>query len=173
MTSPARNAEVHRITPNITLLSALREAVVTMLAAVGTLLCTLAIAKGPGPAVLAVVLCIALSRSQLDRDWRHRIEAAITLPLVGVAAIGVGFLLLHVPWLGAAVFVAGMFLSIWLRRFGPDAQRAGSLIALPFVTLLVTPRIGAAESGAIPALLLPIVIALLALLWVSVLHALA
>lgn len=164
---------VHIAASNITLLSALREAVVTMLAAIGTLLCTLTIAKGPGPAVLAVVLCLALSRSQLDRDWRHRIEAAITLPLVGVAAIGVGFLLLHVPWLGAAAFVAGMFLSIWLRRFGPNAQRAGSLIALPFVTLLVTPHIGAAESGAIPALLLPIVIALLALLWVSVLHALA
>jgi len=32
-----------------------------------------------------------------------------------------------------------MFLSIWLRRFGPMAQRAGSLIARPFVALLATP----------------------------------
>ena len=44
-------------------LHSLREASVTMAAAVGTLLCALAIAPGPGPAVLAVVLCLSLSRA--------------------------------------------------------------------------------------------------------------
>jgi uncharacterized membrane protein YccC len=156
-----------------TLLSSLREAVVTMLAAIATLLCTLAIANGPGPAVLAVVLCLSLSRSQLDRDWRHRIEAAIALPIVGLTAVGVGMLLQRVPWVGAAVFVAGMFVSIWLRRFGSIAQRLGSLIALPFVVLLVTPHIPEEPASSISAPLLPIVVALLALLWVSALHALA
>jgi len=158
---------------NVTAVSALREALVTMLAAIATLLCTLTIAEGSGPAVLAVVLCLSLSRSELDRDSRHRFEAAVALPVVGVAALGVGFLLLHAPWLGAAVFVAGMFVSIWLRRFGPDAQRAGSLIALPFVALLVTPPMPTTQAGPIPALLVPIAVALLALLWVSALHALA
>ena len=163
----------HTTSNDVTILGALCEAVVTMLSAVATLLCTLSIARGPGPAVLSVVLCLSLSRSQLDGDWRHRLEAAITLPVVGFAAIGVGLLLLHSPWLGAAAFVAGMFVSIWLRRFGPDAQRAGSLIALPFVALLVTPHISVAEAGAVPPLLLPLIVALLALLWVGALQALA
>jgi hypothetical protein len=154
-------------------LLALREACVTMLAAIATLLCALAIAPGPGPAVLAVVLSLSLSRSQLDSDLRGRIEAAVALPVVGLVAVGVGTLLHRAPWIGALVFVAGMFLSIWLRRFGPMARRAGSLIALPFVVLLTTPHIQAAPASVIPAPLVPILIALLALLWVSALHALA
>ncbi|WP_165371475.1 FUSC family protein [Pseudolysobacter antarcticus] len=155
------------------LLRALREACITMLSAIATLLITMLIAPGIGAGVLAVVLCISLSRSHLDRDRRGRIEAAIALPLVGLVAVGIGSLLQHSRWLGAVVFVAGMFVSIWLRRFGPMAGRAGSLIALPFVVLLTTPYIPAAPGGAIPALIAPIVVALLALLWVSSLHALA
>ena len=144
-----------------------------MLAAIATLVCAVAIAPGPGPAVLAVVLCLSLSRSQLDRDLRGRVEAAIALPIVGLVTVGVGTLLHHAPWFGASVFVAGMFLSIWLRRFGLMARRAGSLIALPFVVLLTTPHIRTAPASTIPAPLIPIFIALLALLWVGVLHALA
>lgn len=154
-------------------LRALREACVTMLASVLTLACTLAIAPGAGAAVLAVVLCISLSRSELDRDRRGRIEAALALPMVGLVAVGVGTLLHHLPWFGAVVFIAGLFVSIWLRRFGPMAQRAGSLIALPFVALLTTPPIAPAAGGAIPAMLAPIVVALIALWWVGALHALA
>lgn len=156
-----------------TILRALREASVTMLAALATLACALAIAPGPGPAVLSVVLCLSLSRSQLDRDLRGRIEAAIALPVVGLLAVGVGTLLQRAPWLGALVFVGGMFMSIWLRRFGAAARRAGSLIALPFVVLLTTPPIRPAAGSAIPGPLVPILVGLLALLWVGVLHALA
>ncbi|HEX7113030.1 MAG TPA: FUSC family protein [Mizugakiibacter sp.] len=155
------------------LAGALREAAVTMAAALGCLACALALAPGRGPAVLAVVLCLSLSRSQLERSRRERIEAVVALPLVGLAATGIGFLLHDARWLGAAVFVAGMFVSIWLRRFGSTAQRAGSLIALPFVALLVTPHIPAAQASAVPAPLLPVLVALLALLWVNALHALA
>lgn len=154
-------------------LAALREACVTMLAATLTLACAQLLAPGAGSAVLAVVLCISLSRSQLDRDAHGRIEAAIVLPLVGLAAIGVGLLLQRMPWTGACVFVAGMFVAIWLRRFGPPARRAGSLIALPLVVLLTTPHMAAPAGGVIRAWLAPILIALLALLWVSVFHALA
>jgi len=155
------------------LLRALREAIVTMLAALCALACTLAIARDAGAAVLAVVLSLSLSRSELDRDWRHRLEAAFALPIVGVAAIGAGWLLRHAPWLGATVFAAGMFVSIWLRRFGTTARRIGSLIALPFVTLLVVPHVAASPGSAIPRAMLPIAVALLALFWVSALHALA
>lgn len=162
MTVPA----LARLTPGAaTVFRALREAVVTMLAAIATLLCALAIDPEPGPAVLAVVLCISLSRSQLDRDRRGRIEAAIVLPAVGLVAVGVGALLRLAPWIGALVFIAGMFLSIWLRRFGPMARRAGSLIALPFVALLSTPYIPATRVSPALAPLMPVVVALLALLW--------
>jgi Fusaric acid resistance protein-like len=151
----------------------LRQTCVTMLAAIATLACALKIEPGPGAAVLAVVLCLSLSRSELDRDRRGRIEAAIALPIVGLAAIGVGTLLHRMPWFGALVFVAGMFLSIWLRRFGPLWRRVGSLISLPFVVLLTTPYMPSTSGSPIPAVLIPVVIALLALLWVSTLHAIA
>jgi hypothetical protein len=144
-----------------------------MLAAIVTLLCAMATDPGLGPAVMAVVLCLALSRSHLDRDRRGRIEAAIALPIVSLVAVGVGFLLYHAPWLGALIFVAGMFLSVWLRRFGPMSQRAGSLIALPFVVLLTTPNIPSTSDSRLPPVLIPVVIALLALLWVSAFHAFA
>lgn len=152
------------------LLQALIEAGATMLAALATVLCAMAIAPGPGAAVLGVVLALSLSRSQLDRDRRGRIEAALVLPAVAFATLGVGWLLRHWPWIGAATFVAGMFFSIWLRRFGPMALRAGSLIALPFVTLLTVPHVHASAGGLLPPLLVPVVIALLALFWVNVFH---
>ena len=80
------------------ILASLREAVVTMLAALATMACALALDPEPGPAILGVVLCLSLSRSQLDRDRRGRIEAAIALPVVSVAALGVGLLLQALPW---------------------------------------------------------------------------
>jgi hypothetical protein len=149
------------------------EAVMTMLAVLATLVCTLAVAPGRGPAVLAVVLTLSLSRSHLDRDARGRLEAMVVLPLVGFVAIGVGLLLRQMPWVGALAFVAGMSLSIWLRNFGSMARRAGRLIALPFITLLTVPHVHAAASGVLPALLVPIVVALLSLLWVTVFQLLA
>ncbi|WP_077036008.1 FUSC family protein [Pelomonas sp. KK5] len=149
------------------LASALREAVATMLAALGTLGCTLAIAPSSGAAVLGVLLCLSLSRSRLDRSLRGRLEAAAVLPLVALAAAAVGWLLLHWRWLGAGAFVLTMGASIWLRRFGPAGLKAGMLIALPFVAILVTP-----VDAAMPAWL-PAVIGLLALAWVSAVHALA
>jgi len=149
---------------------ALREAIVTMLAALATMFCALAVDPEPGPAILAIVLCVSLSRSQLDRDRRGRWEAALTLPAVSLAALGVGMLLLHAPWLGAVLFVIAISMSIWLRRFGPLVRRAGSLIALPFVVILTTPYVPTTRVGPTTALLLPIIVALLALFWVSLFH---
>ena len=151
----------------------LAAAVVTMLATLSTLACALAIAPEPGPAVLAVVLCLSFSRSHLDHDLRGRLEAAVALPLVGLVAVGVGALLRHMPWVGAAVFVAGMFMSIWLRRFGLMAKRAGSLIALPFVVILTTPYIPPRHASHLMAILAPIIVALLALVWVAAFQAAA
>ncbi|WP_250626441.1 FUSC family protein [Pinirhizobacter soli] len=151
----------------------LAAAVVTMLAALATLACALAITPEPGPAVLAVVLCLSFSRSHLDHDLRGRLEAAVALPLVGLVAVGVGGLLHHMPWVGAVVFVAGMFVSIWVRRFGLMAKRAGSLLALPFVVILTTPHMPATHGGHLRAILIPIIVALLALAWVAAFQAAA
>jgi len=152
---------------------AFAAAVVTMLAALATLACAMAIDPEPGPGVLAVVLCMSFARSHLDHNLRGRIEAAIALPIVGLVVTGVGLLLHRAPWVGACVFVAGIFVSIWMRRFGPDARRAGSLVALPFIVILTTPYIPAKHVSHLVAMLLPIVVALLALFWVTVFQALA
>ncbi len=169
----AANAREYRVTHRSAAIAALPEAITTSIAASGCLGCVWLLVPGKGAAVLAVVLCLSLSRSQLDRNRRERLEAAVVLPLVGIAATGIGLLLHRTPWFGAAAFVCGMFVSIWLRRFGATARRVGRLLALPFVVLLVTPHLPASQPSLLPRWLLPILIALLALLWVSALHALA
>lgn len=152
---------------------AFAAATVTMLAVLATLACAMAIDPEPGPGVLAVVLCMSFARSHLDHNLRGRIEAAIALPIVGLVVTGMGLLLHRAPWIGACVFVLGIFLSIWMRRFGPDARRAGSLIALPFIVILTTPYIPARHVSHLVAMALPVVVALLALFWVAAFQALA
>jgi fusaric acid resistance family protein len=154
-------------------LAALQEAVATMLAAIATLLSVLAIDAESGPAILAVVLSLSLSRSHLDHGLRERLEAAIAMPLVALGAVAVGLLLHRMPWIGALVFTAALSASIWLRRFGELAGRAGTLIALPLVTLLVTPYAPAMKVPAPLAHLMPVVVALIALASVTVFQTLA
>lgn len=149
---------------------AFREAVLAMAAALATMACTLALYHAPGLAVLAVVLCLSLARSQLDRDLRGRLEALLALPAVGLVATAVGLLLLQRPWAGAVLFTAGMAVSIWLRQFGQAARRAGSLMALPLVAILITPHAPLPHASRWAALAAPIVVALLALLWVAAFH---
>lgn len=148
----------------------LREAIASMLAILATFVGVLALDPEPGPLVLGVVLTLSLWRSQLDHDWRGRLQAAAVLPLVGLVSLGLGALLLRLPLAGATVSIAGISASIWLRRFGPAAQRAGSLIALPLVVLLVTPYIPAQRLGPALALLMPVIVALIALLTVTLVH---
>ena len=153
--------------------ASLREAAVTTLAAIAALIAALAIDPEPSSGALAVVLSISLARSHLDHGLRERLEAAVALPLVALVAAGIGLLLHRLPWIGALVFTAGLTLSIWLRRFGALAARAGSLIALPFVTLLVTPYAHPAKVGPLLAMLMPIIVALIALASVTLFQMLA
>ena len=154
------------------LLRSLRDAALTLLAMLGTLACTQWLAPGAAAGVLGVVLSLSLARSHLAGERRGAWEALLALPLVSLASVGVGALLHAVPWLGAAVFVAGMGLSIWMRRFGARALRAGSLIALPLVTILVVPHLPRREAGALPAWLVPVAVAFVALAWVLLAQAL-
>ena len=154
-------------------LTSLREAAVTILAAIATLLAVIAIDPEASAGVLAVVLSISLARSHLDHGLRERLEAAVALPIVALVAAAVGLLLHWLPWIGGLIFTAGIALSIWLRRFGPLAARAGSLIALPFVTLLVTPYARPIQVGPVLAMLMPIIIALIALASVTLFQTVA
>ena len=153
-------------------LHSLPEALLAFAAALLTLGCAELLAPGPGSAVLAVVLSLSLARSRLDRDRRGRIEAAVALPLVGLAATGVGLLLRDLPWIGAVAFTVGITLSVWLRQFGEAARRAARLIALPFVTVLTVPHVAGSTHGPLPPMLVPVLVALIALGWVSLLDAL-
>ena len=144
----------------------LREAALTLLAMLGTLACTQALAPGLASGVLGVVLSLSLARSHLAGERRGAWEALLALPLVALASVGVGHLLHTEPWLGAMVFVAAMAASIWMRRFGARALRAGSLIALPLVTILVAPPVPPSGTAGLPALLVPVAVALAALVCV-------
>ncbi|MCX5237865.1 FUSC family protein [Streptomyces prunicolor] len=89
--------------------------------------------------VLAVALTLPLARSQRTADTRRRLTALVLLPVTAGASIFLGRLLASHCTLGAAVFTAGMALAIWIRRYGPAATKAGTLLALPLVALLVVP----------------------------------
>ncbi|MFD8720544.1 FUSC family protein [Streptomyces sp. NPDC059629] len=89
--------------------------------------------------VLAVALTLTLAASQRTADTRRRLTALVLLPMTTGASIFLGRLIAsHYP-VGAAVYTAGMALAIWIRRYGPAATKAGTLIALPLVALLVVP----------------------------------
>ncbi|MFV8186996.1 FUSC family protein [Streptomyces sp. AF1B] len=89
--------------------------------------------------VLAVALALTLARSQRTADTRRRLTALVLLPAAAGASILVGRLIASHYAAGAAVFTAGLSLAIWIRRYGPAATKAGTLITLPLIALLVTP----------------------------------
>lgn len=89
--------------------------------------------------LIAVVLALTLARTQRGADLRGRLIGLVVLPLIAVAASEIGNLMLHHPNYGDALFALAVSLSIWLRRFGQRATKAGTLLALPFVAILVTP----------------------------------
>ncbi|MFD8818728.1 FUSC family protein [Streptomyces sp. NPDC059627] len=89
--------------------------------------------------VLAVALTLTLANTQRTADTRRRLMSLVLLPATAAASVFVGRLLASHYTAGAAVYTAGMALAIWIRRFGPAATKAGTLLALPLVALLVVP----------------------------------
>ncbi|MFK0154524.1 FUSC family protein [Streptomyces sp. NPDC090493] len=89
--------------------------------------------------VLAVALTLTLASTQRTADTRRRLTSLVLLPATAAASIFVGRLLASHYAAGAALYTAGMALAVWIRRFGPAATKAGTLIALPLVALLVVP----------------------------------
>ncbi|MEF2976018.1 FUSC family protein [Subtercola sp. YIM 133946] len=175
----------------------LRRAAVTM-AAVLASFCTLwfaglPLAIGVTPAVLAAVLAITLSRSQrvpeagrrplggrgaggrsqgvpaADGRWDAALRLAV-VPVVALAATGVAWLFANLFVVGALLFILGLSLAVWMRRFGPRATRIGTLLSLPLVAVLVVPVQLPATMAPWVAALTSVVAALVAVLWVEVLQ---
>ena len=125
--------------------------------------------------ILAVVLAVTLGRREAahsDRGRVDRIVALLVLPVVAVGAMQVGTLLVQHPDIGDALFVIAVSAAIWLRRFGPRYARAGSLLALPFIALLITPVPSLPGSNAHAHQLWSALMALIAMGWVTAAHSL-
>lgn len=125
---------------------------------------------GLGVVVLAVVLALTLSRTYHAHDWREWLLGIAVLSLLALAASEVGSLLLRHADIGDALFVLAISAGIWIRRFGPRFARAGTLITLPFVALLVAPVVpGVARQH----LLWAAVVGAIAYVWVSAVRTIA
>ena len=115
--------------------------------------------------LLAVVLALTLARTQRGADLTARLIGFFVLPMIGVVAAEIGRVMIQHPNVGDTLFVLAVVLSIWLRRFGRRIAKAGTLVALPFIAILVTP---------VPlppghrATLWSAVVAVIAWFWVSV-----
>jgi hypothetical protein len=127
----------------VSLRADLSRAAVTLAAVVASF-CTMwyvcaAVGAQPQPPILAAILAIGLGRRDRAATFAEAALACLRIAGVALAATGVGWLLHAIPIVGAAVFVAGMFLSVWLRDFGERGRALGSLVALPLVAMLVVP----------------------------------
>jgi uncharacterized membrane protein YccC len=147
----------------------LRNAVLTMAATLASYGSALALEHaerlGLTVVVLAVVLSLTLSRTYHANNWREWLLGLAVLCLLAIAASEVGVLLVRNADVGDALFVLAISGSIWVRRFGAAFARAGTLVALPFVALLVAPAVpGAAREH----LLWAAVVGAIAYFWVSV-----
>jgi hypothetical protein len=89
--------------------------------------------------VLAVALSLTLARTQRTADIRRRLTALALLPATAAVSILVGRLIAAHYLVGAALFTAGISAPVWIRRYGHAATKAGTLMTLPFVALLVVP----------------------------------
>ncbi|GAA4241285.1 hypothetical protein GCM10022254_69510 [Actinomadura meridiana] len=122
--------------------------------------------------VQAVVLALSAARVQRRVDRLDRLIGFAVLPATAMAATGAQWLMAVHPAVGDTLFVVVIAASIWVRRFGSRAVRAGTLMVLPFVAILVVHGQAAAMvtwHGA----LWSAVIALVACAWVTVLQLLA
>ncbi|WP_330307516.1 MULTISPECIES: FUSC family protein [unclassified Streptomyces] len=89
--------------------------------------------------VLAVALTLPLASVQRTADTRGRLMSFVLLPAVAGVSILLGHLVADHYAAGAAVFTLAISLPIWIRRFGPAATKAGTLMTLPLIALLVMP----------------------------------
>ncbi|MFJ1704267.1 FUSC family protein [Kitasatospora sp. NPDC088346] len=87
--------------------------------------------------IQAVVLAATSARVQRAADRVDRLLGLAVLPAAAMAAAELSRLMASHPDPADALFVAGVGGSIWVRRFGPRATRAGTLAVLPLISILV------------------------------------
>ncbi|MFF3405079.1 FUSC family protein [Streptomyces sp. NPDC002742] len=89
--------------------------------------------------VRAVVIASALGRVQRLFDRADRLSACVVLPCAAAAGMELSTLIQQHPLAGDTAFVVGVAGTIWVRRFGARATRAGTLVVLPLTAVLVVP----------------------------------
>jgi hypothetical protein len=150
----------------------LRATAVTMATVLGTYGWALLVEHEAGlradSVVRAVVIASALGRAQRLFDRTDRWSACAVLPVAAAGGAELSTLIQRHPFTGDTVFVLGVAGAIWIRRFGARATRAGTLVVLPLVAVLVVP------GGTVPATghehtLWAAVTALVAVTWGTVL----
>ncbi|MCX4687744.1 FUSC family protein [Kitasatospora purpeofusca] len=122
--------------------------------------------------VQAVVLAATAPRIQLAADRHDRLFGLAVLPAAAAGAAEIGRLMTLHPNLADTLFTLGTALAVWLRRFGPRAARAGGLLVLPLVALLVMPPGAGPVAGHDHALWVAL-IAVVSGAWVALFQAVA
>jgi hypothetical protein len=144
-------------------------AALAVAAAAASFICMVLLSRlfgvGPNAAILSAVLAISFARRRAEgrsHPWKWELGGIL---VVGIGAAGVAWLLhAHFP-LGAALFTVGVFLSVWLRRFGGRLRRLSGVMALPFLALLMTPGAPHAAAGPGADLVLVLLAGLIAFAW--------
>ncbi|MHB9862774.1 FUSC family protein [Streptomyces sp. YIM S03343] len=141
LTFPASARRALRFRPTAWL--HLRTATVSMGTVLGTYGCALLVERLAGlrvdSVIGAVVVASALGRAQRAFDRTDRLLVCVVLPCAAAAGSELSTLIQRHSTTGDAVFVLGVAGAIWIRRFGMRAARAGTLIVLPLIAVLVTP----------------------------------
>ncbi|NUR59578.1 MAG: FUSC family protein [Catenulispora sp.] len=88
--------------------------------------------------ITAVAVALTLARVQLGADLPDRAVGAVVLAASAAGASEVSSLIQRHQVLGDAAFTVAVAASIWIRRYGQRATRVGTVLVVPFVTLLVT-----------------------------------
>ncbi len=117
--------------------------------------------------IAAVAMTMTLGRVQLGVAHRDRLIGTAVVAVAAASASEVSSLLLRYPFFGDAAFTAAMAGVIWIRRFGPRATKAGTVVVVPFITLLVTHAEGVPAHAASYDLWCAL-IAVVAAFWVAV-----
>ncbi|MFD8316586.1 FUSC family protein [Kitasatospora purpeofusca] len=159
-----------RFDPGLRLLRGTAVTTAAMLAAYGSALLIEHVADLRVDVVVqAVVLAATAARVQLAADRYDRLLGLAVLPAAAAGAAEIGRLMTLHPNLGDALFTFGTALAVWLRRVGPRAARAGGLLVLPLVALLVVPP----DAGPVPGHEHTLWVALIAVVsgaWVALLQ---
>jgi hypothetical protein len=121
----------------------LARALVTLAASIASFAIVFAIASacacGAQPAILAAILAIGFMRRPPPLRGAAIVAVPAAMIAIAVVATAIGLALRFNHVLGAAVFTGLLALSLFVRKYGDRARRAGELLALPLVTMLVVP----------------------------------